>query len=102
MHNAKEITRPLSTIKTLKLHDGVLLSNAFQYHQVVRALQYLAFTRPDISFVVNKLSQFLHHPLLNHQAIVKKVPHYLKSTMHHNILLLKSLNVFLCAFSNID
>ncbi|KAH9715895.1 hypothetical protein KPL71_021241 [Citrus sinensis] len=57
---AKEVTTPLSTSQPLCLNDGSPLSDATQYRQVIGRLQYLALTRPDISFTVNKLAQFMH------------------------------------------
>lgn len=45
--------------KPLSLTEGDILSCPNQYRSIVGALQYLTITRPDISFVVNKLSQYL-------------------------------------------
>lgn len=36
------------------------------YHRVVSRLQYLGITRPDISFAVNRLAQFMHAPTEAH------------------------------------
>ncbi|GKV51593.1 hypothetical protein SLEP1_g58230 [Rubroshorea leprosula] len=54
------------------------LSDAQPYRQLVGSLQYLARTRPDISFAVNKLSQFLHAPSDVHWQAAKRILWYLK------------------------
>ncbi|KAK0591398.1 hypothetical protein LWI29_001105 [Acer saccharum] len=63
MLGANSISTPLSTSDTLKLVDGSAPTDATQYRQVVGSLQYLSLTRPDDSFAVNKLSQFMHRDL---------------------------------------
>ncbi|KAL0331601.1 UNVERIFIED_CONTAM: Retrovirus-related Pol polyprotein from transposon RE1 [Sesamum angustifolium] len=42
--------------------SGVFLSSPDRYWQLVGRLLYLGFFRPDISFAVQHLSQFLQHP----------------------------------------
>lgn len=51
------------------------------YQELVGALLYLATcTRPDISFVVGRLSSFMSAPTVGHLAAAKRVLRYLKST----------------------
>ena len=35
--------------------DGTHLANSTEYHSVVRALQYITLTCPDMAFVVNNI-----------------------------------------------
>jgi hypothetical protein len=46
-------------------------NDSTQYRSIVGALQYLTLTRPDISFAVNKVCQFLHSPTTIHWTAVK-------------------------------
>ncbi|GKV19984.1 hypothetical protein SLEP1_g30170 [Rubroshorea leprosula] len=86
MSDAKPVQSPLSTVP-LQLHQGNQLSDAQPYRQLVGSLQYLALTRPDISFAVNKLSQFLHAPSDVHWQAAKRILRYLKGSLFHGLLL---------------
>ena len=63
MTNGKIVTTPLPTSSSsFTLHYGATLSDPKEYQTVLGSLQYLLFTRLDIAFAVNKLSQFMHRP----------------------------------------
>jgi hypothetical protein len=56
------------------------------YSYIIGSLMYLASaTRPDISFVVSKLSRFSANPENDHWCGIDRVMHYLKGTMSHGI-----------------
>jgi hypothetical protein len=42
-------------------------------------------TRPDISFVVSKLSRFMSNPRTDHWHALERVMHYLQGTMSYGI-----------------
>ncbi|GKB42388.1 retrovirus-related pol polyprotein from transposon TNT 1-94, partial [Tanacetum coccineum] len=67
---------------------------------IVGSLQYLAITRPDVSFAVNKLSQFMHAPTQLHLQALKRVLRYLKVTIHHGLFLNRKSAITLTAFSD--
>ncbi|KAK1601065.1 hypothetical protein QYE76_016639 [Lolium multiflorum] len=80
MENCKSVTTPMCTQEKLSRELGHSLSDddAFQYRSVVGALQYLTLTRPDISFAVNKVCQFLSKPTDVHWEAVKRILRYVK------------------------
>ena len=104
MSDCKAVAAPLSTSEKLSLHEGSLLGpkDATHYRSVVGALQYLTLTRPDISYSVNKVCQFLHAPTTVHWAAVKRILRYIKQCTSLGIKLLKSSSTLISAFSDAD
>jgi hypothetical protein len=89
MQDCKAMRTPLPVDKKLSLSDGDPLTSddATNYRSVVGALQYLTLTRPDISFSVNKVCQFLHAPTTAHWSAVKRILRYLHGTCGLGILI---------------
>ena len=54
MVDTKPASTPSASGRTLSQHDGLPLSDPYEYHTIVGALQYATITRPDIDFDVNK------------------------------------------------
>lgn len=104
MNDCKPVTTPLSTSEKLSVNEGSLLgpNDATQHRSVVGALQYLTLTRPDISFPVNKVCQFLHSPTTEHWATVKMILRYLKHTVKLGLKICKSSSLLVSGFSYAD
>lgn len=66
MSNSKEAHALLLVNQSLALIDETSLIDITNYGFIVGGLQYLLFIRPRIMFLVNKLSQFMHHPSMIH------------------------------------
>ena len=49
-----------------------------RYQKLVGKLIYLSHTRPDISFSVGLVSQFMHDPMEEHLKVVYQILRYLK------------------------
>jgi hypothetical protein len=104
MHTCKPVSTPLSISEKLSAHEGIPLGqdDAIQYRRIVGALQYLTLTRPDISFAVNKMCQYLHAPTTLHWATVKRILRYLKGTIKLGLKISKSPSVLVSAFTDVD
>ncbi|KAK9074377.1 hypothetical protein SSX86_006975 [Deinandra increscens subsp. villosa] len=102
MDGAKPVLTPLCSSQALTLDDGSATVDSTPYRQLVGSLQYLAFTRPDISFAVNRLSQFMHRSTQLHWSALKRLLRYLKGTVYHGLFLKKHSSLDLTAFSDSD
>ena len=61
--------------------DGDLFSQPQLYRTLIGSLQYLTYTtRLDIAFTVNKLSQFMAAPKMQHWLACKRLLRYIKGT----------------------
>jgi hypothetical protein len=79
MSSYKPINTPTS-ISKVNLQPSGLYSYPTRYWQIIGALQYLIFTRPDICYAVNKVCLFMHAPTESHWVVVKRILRYLKGT----------------------
>ncbi|KAJ9545939.1 hypothetical protein OSB04_025646 [Centaurea solstitialis] len=102
MDGAKEVATPLNSSVVLTPLDGSPTVDTTPYRKPVGSLQYLAFTRPDVSFAVNRLFEFMHSSTLTHWQALKRVLRYLKGTIHHGLFLKKRSSLDLTAFSDSD
>ena len=102
MDGAKDVATPLHSSIVLNPMDGSPSIDPTPYRKLVGSLQYLAFTRPDVSFAVNRLAQFMHSPSEIHWQALKRVLRYLKGTIHHGLFLKRGSSLDLKAFSDSD
>ncbi|KAI5338474.1 hypothetical protein L3X38_017745 [Prunus dulcis] len=86
----------MASSSKLSKSDGEPLSNPQQYRSIVGALQYVTLTRPELSFSVNKVCQFMHNPTSEHWVW------YLKKTISHGLFLSKSSSHAIQAFCDVD
>lgn len=91
-------SKPFSIImeQYLKLHDSAsaVIPDVASYRCLIGKLQYLTVTKPDISFTVNQLSQFLQAPLFDHLKAVIPVLRYLKGTIGQGLFSLLLILLF--------
>ncbi|KAM1411728.1 hypothetical protein ACFXTH_024343 [Malus domestica] len=99
MDGAKPCCTPLGSTKLD--HTGPLLSNPTEYRSLVGGLQYLTWTRPDLSFAINQICQFMHAPRDQHLQAAKRVLRYLKGTISEGLWFKKG-SLTLTAFSDAD
>jgi hypothetical protein len=85
MLDCKPASSPNGPNTRLSLHDGDLLPDPHVYRSMVGALHYLTFTRPDISFAVHQVCQYMSTPTTTHLAAAKRVLRYIRGIFNHGI-----------------
>ncbi|XP_022032984.1 uncharacterized mitochondrial protein AtMg00810-like [Helianthus annuus] len=80
LYDSKPVSTPLAPHESFTVH-GTPFSDPTLYRSLVGALQYLTITRPDLSYAVNQLSQFLQNPTIDHFRAVKRLLRYIKRTL---------------------
>jgi len=77
MEDCKPCDTPMNAGLSLT-DEGEDLLNPALYRTILGSLQYLTYTRPDIAFAVNKLSQFSSKPKSQHLLACKRLLRYIK------------------------
>jgi len=93
---------PMEQQHKLSLDFGEIYLDLGQNRRFVRRLLYLTITRPDISYVVHVLSQFLHAPRQPHLEAAYRVLHYLKRNPGQGILFPSDNSLFIKAYYDAD
>ncbi|CAM8989726.1 unnamed protein product [Rhodiola kirilowii] len=99
MSGARPISSPADPGSRL-IASGTPLADPTLYRSVVGALQYVTITRPEISYAVNRVCQFMHNPTESHWCAVKRILRYLKGTISSGLTLQKARDSRLVAFSD--
>jgi histone deacetylase 1/2 len=104
MASCKPVSTPFSTSEKLSAFEGNLLGprDATNYRSILGALQYLTLTRPDLSFPVNKVCQYLHAPTDVHWSAVKRILRYVKSNTKIGLKISKCASMLISGFSDAD
>ncbi|XP_071728348.1 uncharacterized mitochondrial protein AtMg00810-like [Rutidosis leptorrhynchoides] len=72
------------------------------YRSLAGALQYLTFTRPDISYAVQQIYLFMHDPREQHMHALKRIIRYIHGTTHLGLQLYASFPTNLVASTDAD
>ena len=100
--DSKIVDTPVELNVHLTPLGGKPLSNPSLYRCLVGSLVYLIITRPDISYVIHQVSQYLFAPRLTYYAAVLRILRYLKDTLFHGFFYSAQSPFILRAFSDAD
>ena len=80
LSTSKSVPTPLPLHCKLTPDAGALLQDPSYYRTIVGKLNFLTHSRPDISYVVQTLSQFMQSPRTSHPLALEHTLGYLKGT----------------------
>ncbi|XP_017976405.1 PREDICTED: uncharacterized mitochondrial protein AtMg00810 [Theobroma cacao] len=98
-------TKPVTTLidyshKLSKYSDSKEIVDLTGYRQLVGKLLYLTFTRLDISYAAQVLSQFMEKPKHDHLSTTYRVLKYLKAASGQGILMKSDSKLVVSTYSN--
>nr|XP_043638001.1 uncharacterized mitochondrial protein AtMg00810-like [Erigeron canadensis] len=93
---------PVSTSGKLGAQAGVPFDDPTLYRSLAGALQYLTFTRPDISYVVQQVCMHMHAPYIDHFLALKRILRYVKGTLDMGIWMRRPSLSPLVAYNDTD
>jgi hypothetical protein len=60
--------------------------NQLEYSQIIRCLMYIiTYIRPNIAYLVSKLSTFTSNSNMNHRKVIKRALKYLRYTLNYKL-----------------
>ena len=102
MDGCKPMSTPMTTnFRKLDASESELVDPTL-YRQLIRSLMYLVKTRPDISFVVNTLNQFMVEPRRVQWSAIKHVLRYVAGTIDYGLDYVRGDGVRLVGYSDSD
>ena len=95
MMASKPVATPIKQNHRLSEELGKKKVDRQMYQRLVGRLIYLAHTRPDMTYSMSVISQFMHDPREIHLQAAYRVLHYLKAHPGKGILFKKTSNIAL-------
>ncbi|XP_071718996.1 uncharacterized mitochondrial protein AtMg00810-like [Rutidosis leptorrhynchoides] len=99
--NCNPVKTPVDTNGKLS-NSGKPYSNPTLFRSLAGALQYLTFTRPDISYAVQQVCLHMHDPKECHMNALKRIIRYIQGTLSYGLQLHKSSVESLVSYTDAD
>ncbi|XP_071713117.1 uncharacterized mitochondrial protein AtMg00810-like [Rutidosis leptorrhynchoides] len=93
---------PVDTLGKQSSKLGTPYSKPTLYRSLAGALQYLTFTRPDISYAVQQICLHMHAPYTSHVHALKRIIRYFQGTIYIGLHITSSSSRDLVAFTDAD
>ncbi|GMI70307.1 hypothetical protein HRI_000700000 [Hibiscus trionum] len=98
----KPVNIPIASPHNLSMHEGELLPDPQVYRRLIGRLLYLTHTRPDITYTVHILSQFISAPRQPHLSAAHHLLAYIKGSPGLGLFFSSSSNMQLAGFVDSD
>ncbi|KAG9439538.1 hypothetical protein H6P81_019703 [Aristolochia fimbriata] len=99
---SKVCDSPMELNAKFRPADGELLSDATLYKQLVEGFLYLTISRPNISYAVHVVSQFMSAPRSVHYATLLRILRYIKGSLFQGLFFGSSSHLHLSAYLDAD
>ncbi|XP_071735030.1 uncharacterized mitochondrial protein AtMg00810-like [Rutidosis leptorrhynchoides] len=102
MSSCKPARTPVDTKSKLSSKAGQPYHDPSYFRSLAGALQYLTFTRPDISYAVQQICLHMHAPYDIHMHALKRIIRYIQGTLHHGLHMVRSPTTTLVSYTDAD
>jgi hypothetical protein len=102
MSSCKSCPTPVDTKSKMSAAHSVPYEDPSLYRSLAGALQYLTFTRPDISYAVQQICLFMHNPMETHMHALRRILRYIQGTCHYGLHLYPSSTMTLISYTDAD
>ncbi len=102
MTSCKPISIPLEQNVKLSADEGDLVEDTTMYRRIVGNLIYTTITRPDLSYAIGVVSQFMQTPRKPHLDAVKCILRYIKHTLQCGIFYEAKNQLQVHGYTNVD
>ncbi|GJT56475.1 ribonuclease H-like domain-containing protein [Tanacetum coccineum] len=82
--------------------EGAPVQDPTLYRSLAGGLQYLTFTRPDLSYAVQQICLYMHDPREPHLAALKRILRYVQGTLDLGLHLYASSTTSLVGYTDAD
>ncbi|GJS42738.1 hybrid signal transduction histidine kinase M [Tanacetum coccineum] len=100
-HHCNPSRTPVDTESKLG-PDGVPVQDPTLYRSLAEGLQYLTFTRPDLSYAVQQICLYMHDPREPYFAALKRILRYVRGTLDFGFHLYASATTSLVGYTDAD
>jgi len=102
MTDCKPCSTPVDTQAKLSTDLGDPVADPTGYRSLAGALQYLTFTRPDLTYAVQQVCLHMHDPRESHLAALKRLLRYVRGTVGFGLVLHRSPTSELVVYTDAD
>ena len=102
MSNCSSCPTPVDTKSKLSGSAAAPYDDPTKFRSLAGALQYLTFTRPDISYAVQQICLHMHAPTTEHMGALKRIIRYLQGTLSYGLHLYKSTVHRILSYTDAD
>ena len=96
------VNTPIEVNHGKSIYPDQIPTNKERYQRLVGKLIYLTHTKPDISYAVSVVSQFIHNPSNQYMSVVNRILAYLKSSPSKGILFSKHGHLEIEGYTDFD
>ncbi|WJZ95445.1 hypothetical protein VitviT2T_014215 [Vitis vinifera] len=102
LEDTSSVDTPMEVNVKYRKNEEDLLDDPTLYRCLVGSLIYLTTTRPDISYVVHQVSQFMTSSRHLHLAAVQRIIRYLRGSPTRGLFFPTGSSLQLVAYSDVD